>query len=178
MASNVRVTLKLETGDVTIGMRNDGQERTVADYINRAVQKHFGRQCAWVHISDIDDGYQGRIVRRLPPTSYRSETKDVPRTGVIVAKVCLPDFTSKFQRKREPVYVKVHLMGENPVAVSVNVHRVNEDGTVMDEKALCKLAAEHLFSKCGAAIRRKFKGLPTVEPEIKCNMHISFSVEC
>lgn len=178
MASNVRVTLKLETGDVTIGMRSDGEERTVADYINRAVQKHFGRQCAWVHVSDIDDGYQGRVVRRLPPTSYRSETKDVPRTGVIVAKVYLPEATSRPQRKRAPVYVNVRLLGKPPVPVAVNISRTGNNGEILDDQTLCKLAADYLFSKCEAAIRRKFREPSETDDGIKCDMHISFKVEC
>lgn len=178
MAKTVKVIFKLPDGDIAIGVRAEAPtELSKMDYIFAAVRKNFGRAFLWENIEDTENGCRGRVLRRLQPTLYRSEVKDVPQTPAIEAEVIIPSATKKHSARATVVYFEVHFPGQEPFVAAARVSRLDENGDPWSEQELCRLAAERFASKCAVAVRSCSK-TRTSGDAIVGKVRISLDVEC
>lgn len=179
MAKIVKVNFKLPDGDVQIGVRADVLSKTMmADYVLAAVHKIFGRQCVWENVEDIENGCRGRVLRRLRPTLYRAETKDVPQTPVVDVDVAIPEAAKRPRTTASVVYFEVHFPGQEPFIAATRVPRLDENGAPWSEQDLCKLAAERFASKCAAAVKSCSKTRAPGDSAVIGKVRISLDVEC
>jgi hypothetical protein len=179
MAKIVNVILKLAEGDVKVGVRVDTPSRAAqADYVLAAVHKLFGRQCLWENIEDTEGGCRGRVVRRLRPTLYRSEVKDVPQTPDIDIEVAMPTATSVPTSKAAVVYFEVHFPGQEPFIAAARVPRFDENGNPWPERDLCRLAADRFASKCGSTLKTCARGKDSDDAAVIGKIRVSLNVEC
>lgn len=179
MAKIVNVVFKLAEGDMKVGVRVDTPSRAAqADYVLAAVHKLFGRQCFWENIEDTECGCRGRVVRRLRPTSYRSETKDVPQTPDIDVEVVIPLLAKTTESRGTVVYFEVHFPDQEPFVAAARVPRLDESGSPRSERELCRLAAGRFASRCAAIVKTSAKGKASGDAAVIGKVRISLDVEC